>query len=165
MAPLDLFLLMSEELCGISAYYLRGTDYAKTYLDTVLRVVGADSMERLLATYASLPTCCQQDREAGIRADLLSHDEFGPVARNVIKLWYSATWFELPQEWHQTYTVFADDRTFIPAAYAYPESFLGPAVGAHPAGAKPTGHQSWVFPPDYLPLAEARFPSKCDKAQ
>jgi hypothetical protein len=169
MASSDLFLSMSEELCGIPIYYLRGTGFADTYWDTVLEIIGNDLMDRLLASYASLPTCCQQDRKAAIRADLLSDDEFGPVARNIIKLWFAAVWFELPQEWHQKYKVFADDRTFIPKdkdkGYAYPESLLGPAIGAHPAGAKPTGHQAWVSPPDYLPFAEARFPSECENAK
>src|SRR5208283_3166825 len=107
MTSFDLFLSMSEELCGIPAYYLLGTGYTEMYRDILLKIVGADSMGRLLASYAKLPTCCQQDREAAIRADLLSHDEFGPIARNIIKLWYAATWFELPQEWHQKHKVFA----------------------------------------------------------
>lgn len=165
MASFNLFISMSEELCGIPAFYLRGTGYANAYLDTVLKFVGASSTDRLLATYASLPTCCQKDREAAVRADLLSHDELGPVARNVIKLWYTATWFELPREWHQKYNPVANDRTFVPSAYAYPETLLGPAVGAHPAGAKPTGHQSWVSPPVRLPFAKATVPLECSNAK
>ena len=144
MASSDLFLSMSEELCGIPIYYLRGTGFADTYWDTVLEIIGNDLMDRLLASYASLPTCCQQDRKEAIRADLLSDDEFGPVARNIIKLWFAAVWFELPQEWHQKYKVFADDRTFIPKdkdkGYAYPESLLGPAVSE---GGKRTPGCGW----------------------
>jgi hypothetical protein len=165
MPSFNLFISMSEELCGIPAFYLCGTGYAHTYLDTVLRFVGASSTDRLLATYAALPSCCQQDREAAIRADLLSHDELGPVARNVIKLWYTAIWFELPREWHRNFNPAADDRTFVPSAYAYPEALLGPAVGAHPAGAKPTGHQSWVSPPVCLPFAKLTAPTECRNAK
>jgi hypothetical protein len=161
MASLDIFLSMSEELCGIPAYYLSGTGYADTYLDTVRKIAGEDSINRLFASYSDLPRCCTQDREAAIRANLLSHDEFGPVARNIVKLWYTATWFVLPQAWHRKYNGAADDRAFVPDPYAYPEALLGPAVGAHPAGAKPTGHQAWISPPDYLPLAESKVPSEC----
>jgi hypothetical protein len=74
------------------------------------------------------------------------------MSRNIIKLWYTATWFELPAAWKQKFGERPNDRTFIPYTYAYPESLLGPAVGAHPAGAKPTSHQSWMFPPEYLPI-------------
>jgi hypothetical protein len=163
MASLDLFLSMSEELCGIPAYYLSGTGYSGKYLDTVVKIAGADAIDRLLASYAKLPACCGQDREAAIRSDLLSHDEFGPIARNIVKLWYTATWFELPREWHRKYKAADADRTFLPYPYAYPEALLGPAVGAHPAGAKPTGHQAWISPPDYLPFAVPKVPSECSR--
>ena len=168
MASFDLFLSMSEELCWIPTYYLRGTGFADTYWDTALEIIGTDLMDRLLASYGSLPTCCRPDRNVAIRADLLSDDEFGPVVRNIIKIWFEAVWFELPEEWHRNYKVVGVDRTFVPKdkdkGYAYPESLLGPAVGAHPAGAKPTGHQAWVSPPEYLPFAEDKFPAECIKA-
>ena len=161
MASLDLFLSLSEELSGIPAYYLSGTGYSDKYLDTVQKIAGSDVIERLLATYAELPACCRKDREAALRANLLSQDEFGPIARGIVKLWYTATWFDLSQQWHQKYKAAADDRTFVPFPYAYPESLLGPAIGAHPAGARPTGHQAWITPPDYLPVAEPKLPAEC----
>ena len=165
MSPFHLFLAMSEELCGIPTFYLSGTGYAATYWDLLLNMVGPDSIHRLLASYAKLPICCRQDREVAIHAELLSHDEFGPIARNVIKLWYLATWFELPAEWHRNHQTLVDDKTFVPSPWAYPESLLGPAVGAHPAGAKPTGHQSWVSPPVCLPFAKATTSLECSNAK
>jgi hypothetical protein len=163
MASLDFFLSMSEELSGIPAYYLSGTGYSDKYLDTALKIVGADPIDRLLESYAKLPACCRKDREAAIRAELLSHAEFGPIVRNIVKLWYTATWFELPPQWHQKYKAAAGDQTFVPFPYAYPESLLGPTVGAHPAGARPTGHQAWVTPPDYLPFTVPKVPSECSQ--
>lgn len=163
MAALDLFLSLSEELSGIPAYYLSGTGYSEKYLDAVREIAGEDAIDRLLETYVRLPDCCQKDREAAIRSSLLSQDEFGPIARNIVKLWYTATWFELPPQWHQKYKA-ANDKTFVPFPYAYPESLLGPAVGAHPAGARPTGHQAWVTPPDYLPFTGMKLPAECTLA-
>jgi hypothetical protein len=82
----------------------------------------------------------------------VEHPELGPIARNIIKLWYTATWYQLSDAWRQQNGERPADRDFVPFPYAYAESLLGPAVGAHPAGAKPTGHQSWTLPPDYLDI-------------
>jgi hypothetical protein len=160
MAPFDRFIKMSEELCCIPAFNLLGTGYANTYYDTVLSMTGAGALDRLLTCYAGLPMCCQLHRDDAIRADLLSHHEFGPIARNIMKLWYIAVWFKLPQG-QQSPDV---PPQFVPTAYAYPETLLGPAVGAHPAGAKPTGHQAWTSPPKNLPLADPAAPEKCRRA-
>ncbi len=164
MASFDLFLKMSEELCCIPAYYLMGTGFGSVYFDRVLTTVGEDTLTRLLAVFAGLPACCQTAREAAIDADLLGHAEFGPVVRNTMKLWFVATWYPLPDAWLNTYKLYGDNTLSIPTPYAYTESLLGPAVGAHPAGAKPTGHQSWISAPDYLPFARAVAPLQCFNA-
>lgn len=161
MDSLDLFLRMSEELCGVPAFYLSGTGYASMYYVKVEKIVGEDLLDRLLSVYTELPRCCQKAREDAVLANLLNHAEFGPVVRNVMKLWFLATWYQLPAQWRDSYKVFEDDTTCIPDPYAYVESLLGPAVGAHPAGAKPTGHQSWVSPPIYLPFAKESAPLQC----
>jgi len=150
-SPFDNFLLLSVQLCGISSFDLAGTGYARRYFETVQDIVGPDLVERLLETFASLPTA-PATRNAALQAAILNHPEFGPVARNITKLWYTAAWFQLPPTWRANFGQHPKDRTFIPYAYAYTESLLGPSVGAHPAGAKPTGHQSWALPPDYLPI-------------
>jgi hypothetical protein len=150
------FLLLSVQLCGISSFDLMGTSYARRYFETVESVVGRDLLHRLLDTFAALPTAPAHRNEA-LRAAILNHAEFGPIARNIIKLWYTATWFQLPPTWRANFGDspgydFSKDQTRVPYTYAYAESLLGPAVGAHPAGAKPTGHQSWTLPPEYLSI-------------
>jgi len=152
--PFENFLLLSVHLCGISKFDLRGTGYAMRYFETVKTIVGDDVMNRLLECFTSLPPA---PAHGALQAAILDHAEFGPVARNIIKLWFTATWFQLPSTWRDNYGARPEDRTFVPYAYAYPESLLGPAVGAHPAGAKPTGHQSWTLPPVYLPI-----PPECE---
>jgi hypothetical protein len=150
----DNFLRLSVRLCGISNFDLVGTGYAKRYFETVERIVGGDVLHRLLDAFAALPAAPAQ---RPLQAAILNHPEFGPIARNIIKLWYTATWFQLPPTWRANFGARPEDRTFVPYPYAYPESLLGPAVGAHPAGAKPTGHQSWVLPPVSLPI-----PPECE---
>jgi hypothetical protein len=150
-SPFENFLLLSVQLCGISGFDLVGTGYAKRYFETVEDIVGRDLLHRLLETFAALPIAPTR-RNAALQAAILNHPEFGPVARNIIKLWYTATWFQLPPTWRANFGARPKDETSVPYAYAYAESLLGPAIGAHPAGAKPTGHQSWTLPPEYLPI-------------
>lgn len=151
--PIETFVRLSVKLCGISHFDLMGTGYASQYFSTVERIVGAHSFHRLLEAFAALPADAAACHTA-LPCAILNHPEFGPVARNIIKLWYTATWYQLPAAWRQQYGERPDDRDFVPFPYAYPESLLGPAVGAHPAGAKPTGHQSWVMPPKYLAIPD-----------
>lgn len=139
------FLLLSVQLCGISRFDLQGTGYAKSYFETV-ESIAPDVFHRLLDTFAALPT------PSALRPAILNQPEYGPVAHNIIKLWYTATWYELPPAWRANFGALPNDRTFVSYPYAYAESLLGPAVGAHPAGAKPTGYQSWTLPPTYLPI-------------
>jgi hypothetical protein len=147
--PFENFLVLSVQLCGISSFDLMGTGYARHYFETVEGIIGTDLLHRLLETFAALPAAPAHKE---LRAAILNHPEFGPIARNIIKLWYTATWFQLPPTWRENFGSPPNDRTFVPYPYAYPESLLGPAVGAHPAGAKPTGHQSWTLPPECLPI-------------
>jgi len=147
--PFEKFILLSVQLCGISSFDLMGTGYARRYFETVESIVGRESFHRLLEAFDVLPAA---PANAALQASILNHPEFGPIARNIIKLWYTATWFQLPPTWRQNFGERPNDRTFVPYTYAYTESLLGPAVGAHPAGAKPTGHQSWTLPPAYLPI-------------
>jgi hypothetical protein len=139
------FLLLSVQLCGVSRFDLQGTGYARRYFETVESIV-PDVFHRLLSTFAALPA------PSALQATILNHPEYGPVARNIMKLWFSATWYELPPTWRANFGALPNDRTFVPYPYAYSESLLGPATGAHPAGAKPTGYQSWTLPPVYLPI-------------
>jgi hypothetical protein len=164
MTALQQFVGMSEELSGIPSFYLSGTGYAQLYFQTAVNAAGGGRIDRLLHLYQLLPTCCRRHRDAALRSNLLADNEVGPVAQNIIKLWYTATWLEMPQEWHAQFLPGADNCSFVPAPYAYAESLLGPAVGAHPAGAKPTGYQSWTSPPTYLPLAPDDLPDDCSSA-
>lgn len=155
----DSFLGLSVQLCGLSRFDLLGTGYGPRYYAVVERIVGADRLQRLLDAYET----CEAIRDAegqgaspagSLEGAILNHPEFGPIARNITKLWFSAVWFELPPTWRANFGTRPGDRTFIPFPHAYAESLLGPAVGAHPAGAKPGGHQSWVLPPVPLPIPD-----------
>jgi hypothetical protein len=54
--PFEKFILLSVQLCGISRFDLLGTGYANRYFLTIESIVGESSFNRLLDTFATLPT-------------------------------------------------------------------------------------------------------------
>ncbi|MES2570213.1 MAG: hypothetical protein V4710_09195, partial [Verrucomicrobiota bacterium] len=86
--------------------------------------------------------------EKGMRGAILSDEKLGPIARNLIKLWYIGTWYQLPAAWRERHGMIAEDRTFIPSPSSYVEGLLWPAIGAHPPGAKAPGYGSWTTAPE-----------------
>ena len=144
------FIALSSELCGFSEVTLRGTGYAEAYFSTVLDIAGTAVVDELLTTYDRLPAGSPEARDSALRARILSDDKLGPIARNIVKLWYTSIWYELPASWHARFKTQREDRRFIPFAYAYPEGLLAPSVGAHVQGAKAPGYGSWADPPILL---------------
>ena len=129
--PLEIFLLLSVQLCGISSFDLRGTGYARRYFETVEGIVGRGLLHRLLQAFAALPVA---PARAALQAAILNHPEFGPVTRNIMKLWYTATWFQLPSTWRENFGAHPKDRTFVPYPYAYPSPrWDPPSVPTRPA--------------------------------
>ncbi|MGD9617520.1 MAG: hypothetical protein AB7H90_20855 [Alphaproteobacteria bacterium] len=147
---LDDFLALSSALTGFSVFRLKGTGQAESYLSTATEIVGEATVRALLSVFRRVAGEAGDDeaaRERGIRRDILSDDKLGPVARNLIKLWYVGTWYVLPVEWRELYAAGGRDRTFVVSPDAYTEGLLWPAVGANPSGAKPFGYGMWAMAP------------------
>lgn len=161
MSAVDDFVALSETLTAFTEFQLRGTGLADGYLATVTDVVGADVVGELLTAYqaASIDAVGAdgiRDPDAfarAIRHRLLSDQKLGPIARNVIKLWYVGLWFALPPDWSEVYGARPLDTTFAPEAAGYPEGLLWKAIGANPPGARAPGYGSWAKPP----LIDARY--------
>jgi len=144
------FLNLSVELTAFSEVELRGTGYSEKYYQTILDVIGETIFKELLNAYRNLSEAAGKDwpkKEQLLRQDLLSSRKLGPITRNIIKIWYVATWYPLPPYWRDEFGSRPNDGTFVVDAWAYPEGLLWPAVGAHPPGAKPFGYGSWTEKP------------------
>ena len=147
---LDDFLALSAALTGFSTYRLKGTGQAEAYLSTATGIVGEAVSRALLAAFrraVDQPGADETAIERAIRRDILSDNKLGPVARNLIKLWYVGTWYALPVEWREAYAAGDRDRTFVVSPDAYTEGLLWPAIGASPSGAKPLGYGMWAMAP------------------
>jgi hypothetical protein len=152
---LEQFLAFSSEVSGFSVFDLKGTGQARSFLDAVTEVVGPELLDELLDAYAHIGAE-GAGRESQLRKVVFSDEKLGPVARNVIKLWYVGIWYALPSEWSDAFGALENDVTFTVSADAYTEGLLWPAIGANPPGAKGPGFASWVGPPRLAPEGPVR---------
>lgn len=141
---LDDFLALSVCLTGFNRVQLLGTGVTRAHLRTLDEVVSRELTDRLLATFRSLP---ERDDEA-VSTQILADPTIGPIARNVILMWYSGTWKQLPAEWREAHGSSPLDSTRVVSADAYLAGLQWVAAGAHPAGGRPPGFASWSTPPD-----------------
>jgi len=157
MTLMPRFLALSCELTAFDEFDLVGTGQAETYLGVVTNVVGGEVVAELVGAHAGIvadAAGATEDRDALLRRRILSDAKLGPVARNVIKLWYVGTWYELPREWSETFGVRELDVTHVVSPISYTEGLLWPAVGANPNGAKGPGYGTWADPPRIPELPE-----------
>lgn len=146
---MDAFLAFSAEATAFTVFELRGTGQAQAYLDKVVEVAGAALVAQLLAVHAKTPAA---GREAHLRRELFGDPRLGPVARNIIKLWYVGIWYELPPAWIEAYGAGPADVDTMVSGQAYTEGLLWVAIGANPPGAKAPGYGSWTGPPRIPPF-------------
>src|ERR1700739_4003520 len=148
---MDKFLEFSSEITAFTKFDLLGTGQAQKYLNAVTDVVGQPILEELLGAYDRLRTAKQPLRNDRLRREIFGDEKLGPIARNIIKLWYVGIWFELPRAWTQTFGALEKNVQFMVSASAYTEGLLWPAIGANPPGAKAPGYGSWAAPPQIPP--------------
>lgn len=138
----DDFLALSARLTGFSTFTLHGTGLVEAYYDQVLDIVGERIFGRLLLTSHAVK------KNSDLESKILSSALMGPVARNIILLWYTGTWNQLPRAWRQDYGASAGDLTHVVSAEGYKEGLMWRAVAAHPPAAKQPGFGSWTAPPE-----------------
>lgn len=147
---LQTFVAFSAAVTGFTQFDLQGTGQAEEYRSTVAEVTGDDVLTELLEAWARVHDESQGDSNLAqvlLRRSVFSDLKLGPVARNIIKLWYVGIWYELPPEWIDAFGAREKNYTFMVSASAYTEGMLWPAVDGNPPGAKGPGFASWTGPP------------------
>lgn len=142
---LDELVGLSVALTGFDRLDLIGTGVAAEYLDTLDRIVSPATVDALLKAYAGLPA--DDPDGAALSGRILEDALLGPLARNVIVLWYTGTWTPLPADWPAPGARSPLDVAGVVSPAAYLSGLQWRTVGAHPAGALPTGFASWASPP------------------
>ena len=148
--PLDLFVHLSAVLTGFRRVDLYGTGQAEAYLHEVAAIAGEGLVADLLGAVRPILGMSDADPEkleGPLREQVLESPRFGPVARNVIKLWYTGRWYRLPDTWRNTYGASTQDIDRVVSPEAFREGLVWTAMDAHPRGAKPQGFGAWSRPP------------------
>jgi hypothetical protein len=145
------FVAFSAFVTGFTQVDLHGTGQVDEYLSTVAEAVGDDVLAELLEAWARVSDEAQGEESSAVedllRRDVFSDPKLGPVARNVIKVWYVGIWYELPPAWIDAFGALEKNYTFMVSASAYTEGMLWPAIGGNPPGARGPGYGSWTGPP------------------
>jgi hypothetical protein len=143
--PVDSFVALSAALTGFREVDLWGTGQVQAYYDELVATVGDPIVARLLAKGEEALRSI--DPETELRLLVLDDDDLGPVARNLIVVWYLGQWDPLPREWRNRNGASPLDISRVISADAYVAGLVWPAINAHPMGAKPGGYGSWATPP------------------
>ena len=144
------FLSFSSAITGFTAFQLRGTGQAEPYFAALIDILGEATVAALLRAFRRVREEAGADEAALdrlLRAAIFSDEQLGPIARNLIKLWYVGTWYQLPAAWRGAFGELEGDATTVVSPAAYTEGLLWPAIGANPAGAKGPGYGTWSDPP------------------
>lgn len=135
---IDDFLDLSARLTGFSRVELQGTGMVAAYWRLLLAIGGEELVGQLLRQ--------PRDEEAIAQLMLLDPDT-GPLARNLITLWYLGLWNQLPLDWRDRHGAHAQDCTHYPSPEAYTQGLVWKTFDAHPQGAQQPGFGSWALPP------------------
>ena len=145
--PLDDFLALSAVLTGFRAAELHGTGMAEAHLEAVTAILGERFAARLWMVGRDVVdrSGAELDTEIGLR--LLDDPDLGPACRNLIVLWYTGQWLQLPAAWRDRHGASPLDVDHLVSPEAYAEGLVWPVIAAHPSGAKAPGFATWVAPP------------------
>jgi len=146
---MDQFLDLSIELTSFTRFVLQGTGMSDDYLNAAVKVVGKPLVDELLATYANIVKSSPQSQTGEVRRQILGDEKFGPIARNLMKMWFIGIWEPLPGPWVERYGPIDNNSGFMVNGNAYREGLLWLALGANPPGAKAPGYGSWSQPPKF----------------
>lgn len=142
----DQFLEMSAFLTGFGRVQLLGPGLADRYLHAIDAVLPEGMLDELLATFGRLPAGA--DREAALGSVILGDPKLGPVARNIILMWYCGTWTALPDAWRSAHGTSPRDTDRVLSADAYQAGLQWAAARAHPAAARQQGYGAWAVAPE-----------------
>ena len=78
---------------------------------------------------------------------LVGHARLGPLAKNLIRMWYVGNWEQLPAAWGDEFGAPANDQTKVVSAAAYQEGLVWRTIGSHAPGAKQPGYGTWAVRP------------------
>ncbi|WDE13479.1 hypothetical protein [Thalassomonas haliotis] len=154
MDKLTDFYQVSVVLTGYNRSRLMATGVGEEYFQVLSSLVPEKIIDELFICSKALAHEYKgQALNEKFREQILSNDRLGPVARNILKMWYLSLWYQLPQSWRESYGLPSQspgkyqDVDFVISENAYIQGLVWPALGSHPMGAKQPGYGTWAFKP------------------
>ena len=144
------FIALSAALTGFDAIHLLGSGVAEEHLAVVDAILPAAVVADLLAAFEG--QMVGGDGQAAAAATLVADPRLGPVVKNIIVLWYSGTWTQLPSAWRDAYGAAPLDTTRTTSGAAYRAGLQWLVAGAHAPGAAHQGFGAWALEPK-LPVS------------
>lgn len=142
---LNSFVALSAVLTGFKELQLWGSGVAEEHLGVLDEVLAAVIVSDLIDVFERLPS--GHERGDALAAMILGDARLGPVARNLIVLWYSGVWTQLPAAWREAYGASPLDTTRTTSGEAYRAGLQWAVAGAHPSGASHQGFGAWALEP------------------
>ena len=147
----DRFVALSAALTGFKRLEIAGTGLVDTHLETLYATLGESITVQFLEKGGVVLEAA--DVTAAIEKEIMGDAVLGPVAQNVIVLWYLGQWDQMPATWRDANGANPRDVGHVPVPAGWVQALVWPAIGAHGMGAKPPGYGSWALPPG-APVSE-----------
>ena len=151
------FYALSVALTGFTETELLGTGVGDEYYDELVRCAGYTNVRDLLERSDGLLGDDPQapEVERAVREELWRDERFGPMVRNIVKMWFVGNWAPGREEWPLWLQKYGDSvpspaassRPHVVSARAYKEGLVWHALGTHAPAANPPGFGSWSLPP------------------
>jgi hypothetical protein len=145
-ANIEGFKNLSVDLTGFSEFELFGTGNMQVFYDLLKARIGKDCLTNLLDAHSSM---ARNDLKKNTRHSIMADQCFGPIARNLVYLWFLGTWRTMPVSWTEKYGAGLENHQIIPSSSAYTSGLLWPTISGNPPGAKPFGYAMWANPPKF----------------
>jgi hypothetical protein len=144
---LDNFVGLSVILTGFSAGDLNPQfspqPVAVEYLQTLRAKVDEARVSQLLKTYQTIAAQFPLDEQpAQVQAQILTDPQMGPVARNIIRMWYLSIWYE---GYEGQVSGFSPGT--VVSSNAYTKGLAWDAMQAHPMGYSEMHYGYWATAP------------------
>ncbi len=129
---LNLFISLSKALTGENNI---STRVGKEYLMRLLSAFGEPLILNLLATFKSISEL-QKDIDYNIKTKIIGHNDYGNIALEIIKLWYTGQ--------------FSDENGQINSGSEanYFNGFIWKVIKAHPPGQSGGPYGYWTEAPE-----------------
>jgi len=150
MDSMKSFTALSAGLTGYDSAELQSTGQIEVYYGVMTRILGGAIVGELLSAWAKVVEEASGEADAilaGLKKDILPDDLLGPVAKNLVTLWYTGGWTQMPGEWRSAHGASAEDLDAVISPAAYREGLVWNAIGAHPMSAKQQGYGAWALTP------------------